>query len=232
MSDRLWQRLGAASGVIYVVLLMVGNSISGGEESPTAEASARAFAEAARSTTIRVSFALEILGFLCFLLFLGSLWGVLRRAEGEYGWLSATAFGGGLVSLTIKLASAAPIFAALHRANEGLDPQIARMLDDINGASFLLSFFPLAVLLGACAIAVLRYGTLPHWLGWMAAVFAVALLGGGIVGTIYDWVDWAALPFLLFLLWTLVTSIVLVQRVGKPISVAGNTSMSLPPSTS
>jgi hypothetical protein len=85
---------------------------------------------------IRIVFFVEMLAFLFFLFFLGDLWSALRRAEGGSGWLSATAFGAGLMSVTIKVASAAPVLAAGYRAGDGLDPQLARTLQDINDASF------------------------------------------------------------------------------------------------
>jgi len=227
MSDRLVQRFGAASGIVYVVLGIVAGSIKDAGEASTPPA--QAFAQAAADhTTSTIGSSLTLLAFLAFLCFLSYLYGVLRRAEGEYGWLAAAAFGGGVMSEAIKLASGAPIFAAIHRASAGLEPQIAQTLQDINDASFFLSFFPLAVLLGAAAIVAIRYGALPRWLGWMAAVLAVALLGGAIVGAFY-WVEEAGLPFMLFLLWVLVTSIVLVRRVGQPGSAVSSAPAPSPP---
>jgi hypothetical protein len=195
MSDRSLERTGAACGIVYVVLLMVGPSIGG--------------------PTSRVAFSLEILGFLFFLFFLGSLWSALRRAEGGSGWLSLTAFGAGLMSVTIKVASAAPVLAARHRSG-GLDPQLARTLQDINDASFFLTFFPLAVLLAAFAIVAIHSGALPRWLGWIAAVMCVAFLAGGLAGSADLGSEWAGLPMILFTVWVVATSVVLIRRAGEP----------------
>src|SRR5262245_34787880 len=125
MTDRLWQRLGAASGTLYVVLLLGGSSIGGGGEAPeTAEEIRQLFVRmAADRSTLAIAFSLILLSFLCFLVFLGSLWNTLRQAEGANGWLSVVALGGGLVWLSIRMGEPAPIFAALHRANTGLNPQ-------------------------------------------------------------------------------------------------------------
>jgi len=59
MSNHLWQRLGAACGIVYVVLLLGGGSIGGPD--------------------IQIVFLMEILAFLFFLFFLGNLWSALRR---------------------------------------------------------------------------------------------------------------------------------------------------------
>jgi hypothetical protein len=198
MSDRLLERMGAACGILYIVLIYGGSSIGG--------------------PSSRVALSLEILGFLLFLFFLGILWSALRRAEGGSGWLSTTAFGAGLMSVTIKVASAAPVLAARHRSG-GLDPQLARTLQDINDASFALTFFPLAVLLVAFAIVAIRSDALPGWLGWFAAVLAVAFLFGGLAGSTDLTSEWAALPMLIYPVWVVATSIVLIRRAGEPRTV-------------
>ena len=195
MSNYSWQRLGAASGILYVVLLLGGPSIGG--------------------PNIQIAFLMEILAFLFFLFFLGNLWSALRRAEGGSGWLSATAFGGGLMSVTIKVASAAPILAARYRAGDGLDPQLARTLQDINDASFYLSFFPLTVLLAAFAIVVIRSGALPKWLGWIAAAVGLGLIVGGMSGSADLQSEWAGVPMILFTLWVIAVSVVLIRRAGQ-----------------
>ena len=212
MSDRLWQRLGAGCGIVYVVLLITAGSIVGSGDA----AIARASADAAASAATAIGFSLEVFSFLFFLFFLGSLWSALRRAEGENGWLSMVAFASGLMSVTIKLASASSVFAALYRVREGLDPQIVRALLDMNDAAFSISFFPLVVLLVASGIVIIRSGALPRWLGWLAGLLAIALMGGGLVGVIYHSED-AGLPFLLFWLWIVMTSIVLMRRAGQPV---------------
>jgi len=236
MSDRLWQRLGAASGIVYVVTLLGPDLIQGGpSEEPTTAAAAIA-QSCARTTAAQPSDVvipiLTTLGFLCFLLFLGSLWSALRRAEGERGWLSAAAFGGGLMSLTILFAGGASSLAAVRSACAGIDPQLWRTLHDISGASFFISFFPLAVLLLASAIVSIRFRALPRWLGWMAVVVAVTLLAGGVAGTVYAQDAEAGLPILLFQLWTLMASIALVRRADKPSPSIAGTPVSLPPAAS
>jgi len=149
------RRLGAASGLLSIALLSVGSDVLGGNSA---------------------GILVELFGFAFFLFFLGSLWACLRNAEGAGGWLSATAFGAGVAEFAVKLGSGAPLLATM--ANKGMDPEIARALIAINDASFLLTFLPLAVMLSATAVVAIRWGALPRWLGWMAAVTALGLLGG------------------------------------------------------
>lgn len=185
MQERIWPRLGAISGLLYVALLFGGSSIPVGEDGQV---------------------VVELAGLLLFIPFLGYLFSVLRRAEGEGGWLSATAFGAGLLALTIKLGSAAPSYAA-RGLGEG---PLHTALDAMNGVAFVLSMLPLGVLVAAVAILALKTRVLPMWLGWMSAVTAPALLVNGV------FLEAEFVPaFLLFALWMVITSVVLTLHAGR-----------------
>jgi hypothetical protein len=188
MQERILPRLGAASGVLFVVLLFA--PASSGSDSP-------------------VVVALELTGLLLFIPFLGYLWSVLRAAEGPGGWLSATALGAGLVGITMKLASIAPGWAA---RDFGEATATHKALERMNEASFIAQMLPDGVLLAAVALLTLKRGALPSWLGWLAAVAAPLLLVNGM------FLDADFGPaFLLFLLWTLLASVVLtVRTLGAP----------------
>jgi hypothetical protein len=185
MQGSIWPRLGAISGLLYVVLLFGAPGIPVGEDAHT---------------------VVEMAGLLLFIPFLGYLFSVLRRAEGEGGWLSATAFGAGLLSLTIKLGSAAPSLAA-RDLEEG---PLHTALQTMNGVAFVLSMLPLGVLVAAVAILALKTRVLPLWLGLMSAVTAPALL---VNGTFFEAEFVPA--FLLFALWMVLTSVVLTLRAGR-----------------
>ena len=220
MSNYSWQRLGAASGIVYVLVILGPDLIQGGPSEEFTMTAAEAMAQScATITAARLTDAIypisHVLGYLFFLFFLGSLWSALRRAEGGDGWLSAAALGGGLVSLAIRFSSATVSLAAVHNSCAGIDPQLWEvMTNDVGGAALFWSFFPLAVLSVACAVIAIRFGApLPRWLGWMSAVVAVALLVDGFAGMLYAR-DFGP-SFLLFMLWTLAASIVLIRRAGQ-----------------
>jgi hypothetical protein len=183
MQERILPRLGAASGAVSVVL-MFGLATTGSDASNV--------------------IAGELLGLLLFIPFLGYLWSVLRDAEGPGGWLSATAFGAGLVGITMKLASIAPGWAA---RDFGDATATHKALERINEASFIAQMLPNGVMLAAIALLTLKTSALPRWLGWLAAVAAPLLVVNGM------FLDADFGPaFLLFLLWTLLASVVLTVR--------------------
>ncbi|MDP9455015.1 MAG: hypothetical protein M3Q71_24385 [Chloroflexota bacterium] len=186
MQGRIWPRLGAISGVLFVVLL---------------------FGPSSTGSDAQIVVVLEMIAMLFFIPFLGYLYSVLRRAEGEGGWLSATAFGAGLVDLTIKLGSIAPSFAAQQ---QGLDPQLHDALHKMNSVAFIVTMLPIGVMMAAVAIVVLKTRVLPPWLGLLAALTAPACWVNGM------FLDAEFGPaFLLFLLWVICASVVLTLRAGK-----------------
>jgi len=186
MQAQILPRLGAASGAVSVVLI---------------------FGLATTGTDASNVIAGELIGLLLLIPFLGYLWSVLRDAEGPGGWLSATALVAGLVGVTMKLASIAPGWAA---RDYGDATAIHKALERTNEVSFIAQMLPDGVMLAAVATLTLTRGALPSWLGWLAAVAAPLLVVNGM------FLDADFGPaFLLFLLWTLLASVVLTVRAGR-----------------
>lgn len=198
MQGRIWPRLGAISGLLYVVLL---------------------FGPSSTGSDAQIIVVLELIAMLCFIPFLGYLYSILRRAEGEGGWLAPTAFGAGLVDLTIKLGSIAPSFAAKQ---PGLEPQLHDALHKMNSVAFIVTMLPIGVMMAAVAIVILQTRVLPRWLGLLAALTAPACLVNGM------FLDAEFGPaFLLFLLWVLIASVALTMRAGRATATAGSNGLRL-----
>jgi hypothetical protein len=214
MTNRFAQRLGAASGIAYFVLTIVGSGINSDADSLSLEARVRSWADASTRASTSMGIGLELLGFLCFTFFLGYLWSILQRAEGAHGWGAATAFGGGLAALVIKLMSAVPLLAAFFGARHGIDAAVARTLEDMAAVTFMLSLLPLAALLLPTALLSIRCGALPAWLGWLALLVATADLAASGTGLLFGMSGFSGLPLVLFTVWVLLTSIVLTRRAG------------------
>ena len=186
MNRPMLSRLGAACGIVFPIamFLAVGN---GNQFAPW--------------RAVAATWALVLA-----LPFLAYLWSLLRAAEGEGGWLSTTALAAGVSGILLKLASHAPELA-IHHDRIAKGTQLYKALDNTAGAATLMSLYPLAVCCAAVAVIALRQRVFPRWLGIFAAVTAVALAVNA--GFVYA----SFVPaLLLFLLWTLVTSIVLLRR--------------------
>ncbi|HET8560299.1 MAG TPA: hypothetical protein VFL69_07255, partial [Marmoricola sp.] len=113
MKTGIADRVGAAAGAAYILCINIGNQMSSGSSQDPHPSGATDLADfAATPTTSQVAgFTLEVLGFVFFMFFLGWLVTALRARGGPWGWLASTAGVGGIVTLAVKLGSAAPILA-------------------------------------------------------------------------------------------------------------------------
>jgi hypothetical protein len=219
MNDRQWERLGASSGIVFVVLLLI--VVIFFPAPPDFDAPPQEIAEyyIDDRDAIQISNLIGAVALFFLIWFLGSVRSVLRAAEGGTGRLSAIAFGGGLVGVATFFFALIVAAAAAFRPEE-TTPDVLRLLHDINfGLAFALGGLAFAVFFAATALVALRTGAFPASIGWLAAAAALALAVGG--ATIFD--DNGAfsadgffgfLPVIFVLAWVLATSSFLVSRPG------------------
>jgi len=190
MNQPTLSRLGAACGAVFAIVLTV--AAGNGDQSFSGP---RAVAGIAALTL-----AVPFFAYLC---------SVLRQAEGAGGWLAGAALAAGITGITLKLGSGAPELA-MHQAHLVTGTPLHTAIDAIAGGATVLSLYPFAVFCAATAIVAFRTRALPRWLAAGAAVTAAALaVNGAFLGT-------GSVPaLLLFLLWTLLTSVHLLRRAWR-----------------
>lgn len=221
MSNPLLTRLGAACGALYVVLVILANDVLG-PGSPDSTASAETIGAWWRAHQVtNTDWALglvDLLGLLCFPIYVVVLAWLLQRADRGRTWLPWAVLAMGLLSAVVKLASGAPMFALLWRADDGISDGLAAAMVDMNGAAFMLTWALDAVMLAAAGGVILSTRCLPRWLGWSALVTAPLLLANvafAVSGPPF---------FLLALIWIVATSITIAIRgerapAGSPIGI-------------
>lgn len=205
------QRLALASGAVYVVAILIGNGLyemgaSGAEDGAGILADLQRTDGPAQTAGL----VMEILGFTAFLVFLGALYRTTRRVEGPDGWFATTAYGAGLVTVAVKLGSVAPLMAADLRADD-LTPDLARTLDDLGGAAFVISGYTSGIFVAAAAAAVLVTRMLARWLSFAGVVVGVLTVAAGTAGVV-DPGGYVPVPYLLGLLWVLAASATMAVR--------------------
>ena len=115
------------------------------------------------------------------LVFVGGLRAFLARAEGqEAHWAPVVVAAGAVAAGLVLLQAAIVVALTALRGNEvGVHAQgsawAARALFYLEGAVGDMALFPLAVLLAAAAVVLLRTGVLRGWLGWVVAGLAFSL---------------------------------------------------------
>ncbi len=216
MSNRRWEQLGAAAGIVFVVVQVAANNLMeqvGGNEPPSyAEAPEIVnFFMTRDSRLFGLGDYIMTLSVIPFVWWLSVLWARLRRAEGKAGWLAVAALGFGLVSAT-ELVSGGRWTLVMGRIEEGMNPELVRTLFDMGNLNFANIWVSRAGILIAAGILSIRTGALPKWLGWAGLVVALGLL---IARAFWERSGVVFAPIAFFWLWMIMTSAVLIRRAGR-----------------
>ena len=220
MSDRDWERLGAATGALSVLLFIVGFAII--PTPPDVDASAIEIHAyyADEQWGIQASMVLLTGALFFFIWFLGSLRSALRAAEGGTGRVSSIAFAGGLVSAGALFTLITLIAGAAFRPDE-TTAEVTSAINDLAVVSGAPALAGLTALFAASGKEALRHGALPRSIGLLLVLAALAqpfavgamltdsgvFAGDGVLGLF--------LPIAAFAVAILATSGALVQRAGR-----------------
>jgi len=180
-AGRTWDQFGAASGVLFVVLVLPGIVLSAPSGDPTKPA-AEIEQTADGYAQVKVGIYLMLVAVFFFLTFLAYLNHYLRAAEGPEGWMASVVHGGGLVAAAVLLVLGAIRLAATVVSDYEGDPQVAKtfVLLDWDYAGVLGPAF--AAVVGGTSVIALRFGLLPRALAWTGAVLAGLLAFSGFYG--------------------------------------------------
>jgi len=218
LPESLWDRLGAASGILFAILSIV--SIFTAPQPPKAGDEIEVILPyyAHHRGGVLTTAYLTGLAVIFFLIFLANLYTLLRNAEGGAGRLSlAAAFGGLVVTAGIIGGTAFQTALAFRTERDMSDAAVVQSLFDMQNILFAITGFPGAVLFVSAALVILFTRILPVWLGWAGIVVAAVellttggmlarvgpLASGGIIGLI---------GFVLVTLWILAASIIMLTR--------------------
>lgn len=216
----LLDRLALGCGAAWAVLVLVGNSMTeSGAPTEDTPAAAQAYFALVRTGSHKVGLALELLGMCLMVVFLAKLYAVLRDAEGPRSWLPGLALAGGLVTITVKLASAAPYVVGL--AVKDLPGEQAQLLLRLGDGAFLVTAMTSGVLVLGLAGSALTSGILPRWFAALGLPIGGLAVLGSLTPSSLDGGPGVG-GFLLGLLWVLVTSGVLALRRAAPVDLGSH----------
>ena len=221
MAEDRWERLGAATGIVFVVLAAAGLLfVSTPPEAGAPTEEIVAYSTENRDGLLIQSYLFGLAG-IFFLWFLGSLRAYLRQAEGDTGRLSAVAFGAGIATFAAFGTGTGIASAVAYSIAGQADPDVTAALSRVVALAITGTAFPLIVLLASTALVGGRTKTLPRWHGLFAwGLVAVALVASLATFFSEGWLApgglYGYVLFGLFLLWFLGASIHLTLRAGRP----------------
>lgn len=200
------ERWAALAGLGFVVAYVAAFSM-GIEVGPSDRDILDYYANSGHRAREVVAFFLIAAAALCLVLFSHGVRVVIDRAGLGVSSAARVAFAGGLAGSALILAgnavSRATAFAATDAEFE-LEPNTRRLFENAGFLLFVCGALTAILLTAGVAVAALRHGVLPRWLGW-ASVVTSALLPLAV----------AFVGFLIFLLWILLVSGVLAFRQGE-----------------
>jgi hypothetical protein len=207
-----WERWAPLSGVLAVVLWVIGFLIIGETKDTPEEILAQVRKD---DTKILIGSILFYIGCGFFLWLLGSLRTRMLAAEGPAGRVTAIAFAGG-VGTAVCLVLLPGGLAAAAIEKDDIDASAASALANMSDAFFLGAEYLLPVLLVAFAVVSIRHGAFPKWFAWLGVLVTIGLLIG--------WIGWIFL-ILGLPLWTLIVCVLLWMgdRAPAPQPTAGAT---------
>jgi len=210
---RFWMRVGGVGGIVFfvsVVVLIVLMPLSHSVSEPAFDASSSAFLAYATSEA-KLPFALNVLGILGlygFVVFAVVLADKFRTNEGRSNAPSGLVVVAAGVFIVFWLAEFGIRSAETFRHTD-LDAVSASILYGLSNGIFVISWAAVAAFLVAAGVASLWSRALPSWLGWAALVIGVALFLAVAAPLGVFWY----LPYLLFFIWVLAASVVLLRTV-------------------
>jgi hypothetical protein len=227
-----WERVAAATGVLFVLLAFIGFLFAPDPPSPgdTNEQILDYFSD--KETQLRWQALFFAAAGAALLWFAGTLASLLRRRldanRATAGWLGDAGsrwprivLASAATAVGIYTAGVAAYTALAARAGEEIDAGAGRALFELGGSLITYTNFPALVFVGAASLAIANTRLLPDWVAWLGAVVVAVLAFDGIGAVVADSDSFGPsgafgiIAFLAFLLWVLVTSGLLAWR-GAP----------------
>ena len=169
------QRIIGACGIGFVVLALVPSFVVPPAPPPDASGEAMvAFYSAHRSVLLLTGWV-RALGFPLSMVLLAGLVALMRRAEGEGGWLYLIFLTASLLSISLAITLGAT-GQLLYATTASSNPDVAKAIVELVSLGFALYFVPSIAAWAAAGAVIARTAVLPAWLGWWAWVLVAACL--------------------------------------------------------
>ena len=195
-------RIGALTGAVFVVCLIASFVIGG--EPPSQDDSVQEIVDFYADQSDGAFFSgavLAVLAITALVFFGGHMRKVFGAASGLGHVLPSVVLAGTIV-MAVGAAFDTTLYLTMHEAVDDVDPLAMQTLNALWNNDFVPMAVGGIVFSLASGLAVLRYGVLPKWLGWVAIVLAV--------------ITFTPIGFAGTGLWILVVSIMLAVRDEEP----------------
>lgn len=162
------------------------------------------------------------LGLAVLMVFAGGLYRIIRRAEGEDGWLAIASLASVVSGAGIFGAGTALFMVVAYRP--GTDPAVARAFWDAGWLAYNSAGFAFVAWIVIVVVAALRHRALPPWTAWIGVPVALINLAGPFAVTAgtgaFSPQGWLALVVgLTFAVWLLAISVAAWRSTRHPATI-------------
>lgn len=162
------------------------------------------------------------LGLAVLMVFAGGLYRIIRRAEGEDGWLAIASLASVAAGAGIFGAGTALFMVVAYRP--GTDPAVARAFWDAGWLAYNSAGFAFVAWIVIVVVAALRHRALPPWTAWIGVPVALVNLAGPFAVTAgtgaFSPQGWLALVVgLTFAVWLLAISLAAWRSTRHPATI-------------
>jgi hypothetical protein len=210
------ERWAASSGVGFAVVAVVAQLVVGDPADYNASAAELGSYFDDKHAALTIQALCGGLSLVLFLWFVSSLAAVFRDADERR--LSTVMHGAGVAVVAVLAIADAIAIAAVQLAPV-LDGAAVTALYGTGWFVYHYVFWVAAALALATAVAAWRSGVLPRWYVWLSAAAVVVLLIGAISVRMYGFFspkgEGGFVAFLVFAVWILVSSVLLVRKLGE-----------------
>lgn len=164
------------TGIAFVVVLALGFIIAG--EPPDADEPARTIVQhyVDDKDSIMIGAALTIPAAVLLVFFAMTLRRALRAGTGAAESILPTAVLAGAIVLATGAGIDATLSVALADRADDIDPAAVQALQALWDNDFVPLAIGAALFFLGSGLAIVRYGVLPKWLGWIAVLFGIACM--------------------------------------------------------
>ena len=174
MSSKLAPLTGIASLALIIAGGLYGGKPPGEQGLKSAEELTAAYA--AQGDRLMVAAFLIGLGLALLVYFASVLKTALDTGAAEASRLPRVAFAGVLVFVVGGATDLSLMIAMVEGAKDRVDPMVVQTLSTYWENDFVPFAVGIVLLMSASAISIQKYGGLPKWLGWLAALILVVSL--------------------------------------------------------
>lgn len=213
MTESGISRIGAATGVVSVVVTFIGFGVHGALPTDTTADAVETYVKGVSASQAGIGNYLELLGYLLFLAFAAYLYAVGRSGgTNSLLWMNVLGLAAAITYVAISAFGIAGQVVMVNWANSGADPKTVLGAYLLDSAAFTLSFEIAALFLLAVGILLWTRPMALRLVGASGMLVGLVLFVTGLISTASIQSSSSQVGYVLFSLWTVVAGIYLLIR--------------------